>query len=145
MYKFEFMHQIVDSCYLYLHFHFWFLRDLKNFPPFQFMLNFKLKSLGRLEPNLDGIFTDFVFVFLVWIEHLRLPSGPIMDSDCLKFQKSSSLKSHGRFYRCILGMFELNSIFLRRFLNCFHYSLLSNFGPQCLINIRQWVLNLKNV
>ena len=32
---------------------------------------------------------------------------------------------------------ELNSIFLRRYLNCFHYSLLSNFGPQCLINIRQ--------
>ena len=41
MCKLEFMHQIVDSCYLYLHFHFWFLRDLKNFPPFQFMLNFK--------------------------------------------------------------------------------------------------------
>ena len=41
MCKLEFMHQIVASCYLYLHFHFWFLRDLKHFPSLQSMLNFE--------------------------------------------------------------------------------------------------------
>lgn len=66
------------------------------------------KPLGPLEPNLSWIFIRGYFTkfeFLVLIENLIWLSWPIMGSDSLTFQKSSSQKPLGIFDYDIAEMF----------------------------------------
>jgi hypothetical protein len=54
-----------------------------------------LKPLGQLEPNLAGMFLGWSstkFLFFVPVRYSTLLPGPIICSDWLKFQRSSSLK-----------------------------------------------------
>ena len=53
------------------------------------------KPLGQLEPNLAGMFLGWSstnFLFFVSVGYSTWPPGPIIYSDWLKFQRSSSLK-----------------------------------------------------
>jgi hypothetical protein len=53
------------------------------------------KPLGRLEPNLAGMFLGWSstkLLFFVPVGYSIWPPGPIICSDWLKFQRSSSLK-----------------------------------------------------
>jgi hypothetical protein len=53
------------------------------------------KSLGQLEPNLPGMFLGWSstkFLFFVPVGYSSWLPGPIICSDWLKFQRSSSLK-----------------------------------------------------
>ena len=54
-----------------------------------------LKPLGQLEPNLAGMFLGWSstkFLFFVPVRYSTWLPGPIICSDWLKFQRSSSLK-----------------------------------------------------
>ena len=62
--------------------------------PFTFQAS-SLKPLGQLEPNLAGMFLGWSstkFLFFVPVGYSTWPPGPIICSDWLKFQRSSSLK-----------------------------------------------------
>ena len=53
------------------------------------------KPLGQLEPNLAGMFLGWSstkFLFFVPVGYSKWLPGPIICSDWLKFQRSSSLK-----------------------------------------------------
>ena len=65
---------------------------LVNFSHFKLHLR---KPLGRLEPNLAGMFLEWFstkLLFFVLVGYSIWLPGPIMCSDWLKFQRSSSLK-----------------------------------------------------
>ena len=76
------------------------------------------KPLGQLEPNLAGMFlawSSTKFLFLVPVRYSTWQPGPIICSDWLKFQRSSSLKPLGQLKPNCPGMINgrssTNSLF----------------------------------
>ena len=69
------------------------------------------KPLGQLEPNLAGMFLEWSstkFLFFVSVGYSTWLPGPIICSDWLRFQRSSSLKLmnwlNPNYKRMIIGM-----------------------------------------